>query len=56
MTVTSVAAVTTKFIFGICEFRFESDVSTGDFSLVRGDLHVCGHVQLRSHLSLGIDY
>ena len=55
MTVTSVAAATTKFLSGMCGCTVDSDVGTGDFSLVLGILHVCGHVQVRSHVSQGMD-
>ena len=31
----------------------DSDVDTGDFSLVLGILHVCGYDHVRSHMSPG---
>ena len=34
MTVISVAAVTTKFLFGMCDCTADSDVGTGEFSLL----------------------
>ena len=55
MTDTSVAVATTKFLFGMCDCTVDSDVGTGDFSLVPGILHVCGHAHVRSHVSLGLD-
>ena len=53
LTVTSVAIVTKKFIFGMCTCTVDSEASTGDFSLVLGTLNVCGHAHVRSHLSPG---
>ena len=55
MTVTSVALVTTKSLFGMCDCTVDSDVGTGDFLLVLGILHVCGHAHVRSHVSLHMD-
>jgi len=40
VTVTIVAVATTKFLFGTCDCTVDSDVGTGDFSLVLGILHV----------------
>ena len=39
-----VAAVTMKFLFGKCDYMvdIDNDVSTGDFSLILGILHVYG--------------
>ena len=34
VTVASAVVVTTKFLFGICDCTVDSDVGTGDFSLV----------------------
>ena len=51
MTVVSVAVEKTKFLFGMCDCTADSDVGTGDFSLMPGILHVCGHADVRSHVS-----
>ena len=51
VTVTSVAAVTTKLLFGICDCTVDSDVGKGEFSLVLGILHVCGLAHVRSQVS-----
>ena len=51
MTVTSVAVATTKFLLGMCDCMVGSDVGKGDLSLVTGLLHVCGHVNVRLHVS-----
>ena len=55
VTVTSVAVTTTKFLLGMCNCTINSDVDTGDFSLVLRILHVCGHVHVRSLVSQGMD-
>ena len=55
VTVTSVAVATTKFPFGMCDRMVDKDAGTHHFSLVRGILHVCGHANVRSHESLGMD-
>ena len=55
MKVTSAAVATDKFLFGMCDCTANSDVGTGDFSLVLGNLHVCGHAHGRSHVSQGMD-
>ena len=47
MIVTSVAAVTTKFIFGMCTSKVDTNVGTG----MLGILQVCGYV----HMSLAKD-
>ena len=41
----------------ICHVRLYgyNDIGTGDFSLVREILHVCGHAHVRSHASPGMD-
>ena len=39
-TVTCVAVAKMKFPFGMCDCMVNSDVGKGDFSLVRGILHV----------------
>ena len=46
MTVTIVKVATTKSLFGICDCAVNSNVDTGDFSLVLGSLHVCGHAHV----------
>ena len=56
MTVVSVAVATTKFAFGMCDCMVDSDVGTGDFSLVPGILHACGHAHVRSHVSPDMDW
>ena len=50
-----VAVATMKFLFGICDCTVDTDIGTGDFSLVLGILYVCGHVHVRSHVSPGMD-
>ena len=40
---TSVAVVTMKFLFGMCNWTIASDVCTGDFALMKGLLYMCGH-------------
>ena len=44
-----------KFLFGMCDCMVDSDVGTGEFSLVLGILHVCGQVHMRSHVSQGMN-
>ena len=39
LTVTSVPVAITKSLFGMCHCTFDSDIGTGDFSLVLGILH-----------------
>ena len=48
MTVTSVTAAIAKYSFDSCNCMVDKDVGTGDFSLVLGILHVCGHVHMIS--------
>ena len=55
MTVVSVAVEATKFLFGMCHCMVDSDVGMGDFSLVPGILHVCGHAHVRSHVCPDMD-
>ena len=50
VTVTSVAVATTKFLFGMCDCAVDHDVGTGNFSIVKGLLHVCRHAHVRSHV------
>ena len=33
----------TKFLFGMCNCTVDVDVSRGDFLVVLGILHMCGH-------------
>ena len=40
VTVTSVTVPIAMFAFGMCDSTLASDVGTGDFSLVLGNLHV----------------
>ena len=40
----------------MCNCMVDSDFGTGDFLLVMGILHVCGHVHVRSHESPGMDW
>ena len=54
LTVVSFADETTKFLFGMCDCTVDSDVGTGNFSLVLGILHVYGHAHVRLHVSLGM--
>lgn len=56
MTVTNVAFATMKFLFDICDGMVDSDVGMGNFLLVLGILHVCGHTHMQSHASPGVDY
>ena len=51
VTVTSVAVATEKFLFGIGDCTVNSYVGTGNFLLVLGILHVCGHSLVRSPVS-----
>ena len=55
MTVTCVAVVTAKFLFGMCNCTVDSDVGTGDFLLMLGIFHMCGHVHMQLHMSQGMD-
>ena len=50
----AVASATTKFLLGMCDCSIDSDVSTDDFLLVLGNLHICGHAHVRSQVSLGL--
>ena len=51
----SVAVAITKLLFGTHNCRVDCDVGTGDFSLVLGILHVCGHAHAPSHMAPGMD-
>ena len=55
MTVTSIAVATTKSLFGMCDCTVDSDVGTGAVSLVLGISYVCGHADVRSYVSPGVD-
>ena len=55
MLLTSVAAVTTKFLFGMCDCMGDNDVGKSDSSLVLGILHACGNTHVRSHVSPGME-
>ena len=55
LTITSVAVATMKCPFGMWDCTVGSDIGTGDFSLVQGILYMCGHTQVPSHVSPGID-
>ena len=56
MTVPCLAVAIKKSLFGMCACTVDSDVGTGDFSLVLGILHVCGLAHVRSHVSLGMNW
>ena len=45
---TSVLVAITKFLFGMCDCKVNSDVGTGDFSLVLGILQVCRWTRARA--------
>ena len=53
MTASSVLVGTTTFSKYVC--TVDSNVGTGDFSLVHGTLHVCGHARMQSHVSPGMN-
>ena len=46
MTITSVAVLTAKFLFGACDCTFDIDVGTSNFLLILGILQMwaCAHV------------
>ena len=52
VTVNSVAVVTMKFLFGMCNGFVESDIGTYYFSFVLGILDMCGNVLVQSHVSM----
>ena len=56
VTVTCLAVAIKKSLFGMCDCTIDSDVGTGNFSLVVGILQVCGHAHVRSHVSLGMNW
>ena len=39
----------------MCDCTVDSDVGTGNFSLVQGILHICGHTHMRWHMLQGMD-
>ena len=55
MTVSTVAVATTKSLFGMCDGTVDNDVGTGDVSLVKEILHLCGYAHVRSHAFPGMD-
>ena len=56
MTVTTCCSCDNKVYLACAIARLiDSDVGTGDFSLVVGILHVCGHAHVQSHVSPGMD-
>ena len=55
VTVTSVAVVTMKKLQSMCDCMVDSDVGTGDFSLMLMILHVYGHVHVQSYASPDMD-
>ena len=44
-----------KFLSGMNDCTVTSDTGRGDFSLMRGILHMCEHTSERSHVSQGMD-
>ena len=52
----SVAVDTTKFLFIMCDCAVDIDVNTGDFSLVRGVLQVCGNARAITRVSVYYDW
>ena len=55
MTVTCVAVASMRLLFGMCDCTVDSSVGKGYFSLVLGILHVYGQLNVRSHVSPGVD-
>ena len=53
--VTSVAVVTMKFLFGMCDCSVDSDIGTSNYSSVLEILHMCGYAHVRSHMSPCMD-
>ena len=56
MTVASVAVATTEFLFDMCNCITDSDIGMGNFSLMLGILHMCGHTHVSSRVSLSTNY
>ena len=56
MTVASVAVVTVKLLFGMCDFAVDNNVGKDDFSLVLRILHMYGHMLMRFYVSPGMDW
>ena len=46
MRVTTAAVVTTKSLFGMCDYKVDSDVGMGELSLMLEILHVYGHLHV----------
>ena len=55
LTVTSGTVVRTNVTFGMCDCTVVSYVGMGNFSLILGILHICGHTHVRLHVSPGMD-
>ena len=55
VTVISVAFVTAKFLFCMCNCMIDSVVDKSNFLHVLGILHVRGHVHIQSHMFSGLD-
>ena len=55
MRVTSVAVMTTKVLFGMCEFMVDINVGKGNILLMQGILHRCGHMHMQLHVTQGMD-
>ena len=57
---TSVAAATTKFLLGMRDCTVDREGGMGNYSLVLGTLHLCGHEhvspQLRNRNRLGLGH
>ena len=47
VTVTSIAVVTTMFLFGMCNCMVDSDVGKGDLLPMLGILHICQQMHMR---------
>jgi len=56
VTVTCAAVVTTKVLFGICDYTVDNDVGTSDLSHVLRTSLWCGHAHMSSHVSPGMAY
>ena len=52
---TSIAVASTKFLLGMRYCMVDSDVGTGDSSLVLGTLHVNEHAHVHLHVSPSMD-
>ena len=49
------AEATTEFLFRIYDCTVDSDVGTGNFSLMLGISLICGHTHVRSHVPPAMD-